>query len=121
MALEITGPPRSFLFCLRLPALILAFGLGWAKARRRWGAAGGGPPVPMATPCLVLSSMLGTAAVAAKLTSVSPALAAAVLLTAAACCCLAGLVLTGGHWLNSEKEVRRLRPASETPGGAGVA
>jgi len=113
MVLELTGPPRSLLFSIRLPALVLAFGVGWAASRRRWGAYGGGPPVPMATPCLVMSSMLGSAALTAKLASVSPLLAGAVLLTVAACCCMAaGVLIAGGRRSGAAREDSTVRDAA---------
>lgn len=96
MALEFTGPPRPLEFSVRLPVLILAFGAGWAAARRRWGARRGGPSVPMATPALIISTMLGTAAVTARLASISPVLAGAVLLTAAVCLGMAAVLLIAG-------------------------
>lgn len=96
MALEFTGPPRPLEFSVRLPVLILAFGAGWAAARRRWGTRRGGPPVPMATPALIISTMLGTAAVTARLASISPVLAGAVLLTAAVCLGMAAVLLIAG-------------------------
>lgn len=111
MALEFTGPPRPLEFSVRLPALILAFGAGWAASRRRWGADRGGPPVPMATPGLVMSSMLGTAALTAKLASISPVLAGAVLLTAATCCGMAALMLiAGGQRSGDVRDDTAVRP-----------
>lgn len=96
MALEFTGPPRPLEFSVRLPALILVFGAAWTAARRRRGAGRGGPPVPMATPALVISAMLGTAAVTARLVLISPVLAGAVLATAAVCCGMAAILLIAG-------------------------
>ena len=98
VALEVTGPPQSFLFSLRLPAAVLAAGAVWAQAGRRADVPGSRRPVPMATPCLVLTSTAAVAAATVKLVSVSPALACAVLSAASAACCLAvGLLVADGR------------------------
>jgi hypothetical protein len=104
VALELTGPPRPFLFSLRLPLAVLLIGAAWTQASAwmgvRWpgDVARSRKPVPMATPVLILTSTAGVAAVTAKLVSVSPALACAVFSVASAACCLAvGLVVTGGR------------------------
>ena len=79
VALELTGPPRPFLFSLRLPLVVLAIGAIWTRAPRQEDMASSRTPVPMATPGLILSSTAGTAALTVKLVSVSPALACDVL------------------------------------------
>jgi hypothetical protein len=98
VALELTGPPQPFLFSLRLPLVVLAIGVIWTQARRQEYMASSRPPVPMATPGLILSSMAGTTAVTVKLVSVSPALACVMFSVASAVCCLAvGLLVMGGR------------------------
>jgi hypothetical protein len=104
MALELTGPPRPFLFSLRLPLAVLLIGAAWTEASVWMGARWPGDvaksrkPVPMATPVLILTSTAGVAAVTAKLVSVSPPLACAVFAAASAACCLAvGVLVTGGR------------------------
>jgi hypothetical protein len=98
VALELTGPPQPFLFSLRLPLVVLAIGVIWTQVRRQEYMASSRPPVPMATPGLILSSMAGTTAVTVKLVSVSPALACVMFSVASAVCCLAvGLLVMGGR------------------------
>jgi hypothetical protein len=104
VALELTGPPRPFLFSLRLPLAVLLIGAAWTQAPVWMGARWPGDgvrsrkPVPMATPVLILTSTVGVAAVTAKLVSVSPALAcAAFSVTSAACCLAVGLLVMGGR------------------------
>jgi hypothetical protein len=104
VALELTGPPRPFLFSLRLPLAVLLIGAAWTQALAWVGARWPGDvgrsrkPVPMATPVLILTSTAGVAAVTAKLVSVSPALAcAAFSVTSAACCLAVGLLVMGGR------------------------
>jgi hypothetical protein len=97
VALEVTGPPQSFLFSLRLPVLVLAAGAVWAQAGWR-DVPESRRPVPMATPCLVLTSTVVVAAATVKLMSVSATLACALLSVASAACCGAvGLLVTGGR------------------------
>ena len=98
VALEVTGPRQSFLFSLRLPLLVLAAGAVWAQAGWRVDVSANRLPVPMATPCLILTLTAGVAATTIKLVSASPALACAVLSGASAACCLAvGLLVTDGR------------------------
>jgi hypothetical protein len=98
VALELTGPPRPFLFSLRLPLVVLVIGAIWTQARRQEYMVSSRPPVPMATPGLILSLTAGTAAMIVKLVSVSPALTCAMLSVASAACCLAvGLLVMGGR------------------------
>jgi hypothetical protein len=104
VALELTGPPRPFLFSLRLPLIVLLIGAAWTQAPAWMGARWPGDvarsrkSVPMATPVLILTSTAGVAAVTAKLVSLSPGLACAAFSVASAACCLAvGLLLTGGR------------------------
>ena len=109
VALELTGPPRPFLFSLRLPLVVLAIGTIWTRARRQEYMASSRTPVPMATPGLILSSTAGTAALTVKLVSASPALACAMLSVASAACCLAvGLLMTRGR-RRSASRPRKLR------------
>lgn len=119
IAIVITGPRESLGFSLRLPLLVLAAGALLTAARWRraitptpeeieaalprspdisWYA--GPPPVPMATPWLVLNSSAGVAFLAAKGYENHPALVASLLGIAG----LAGLVALGGcllEWLRA--------------------
>ncbi|HEX6527341.1 MAG TPA: hypothetical protein VF070_46120 [Streptosporangiaceae bacterium] len=115
VALELTGPPRPFLFSLRLPLAVLLIGAGWTEASAWLGARWPGDvarsrkSVPMATPVLILTSTAGVAAVTAKLVSLSPALVFAVFAVASAACCLAvGILVTGG------RRQRATRPGNHT-------
>jgi hypothetical protein len=100
IAMVVTGPPESVTFDLRLPLLVLVGGLiltatqwGW---RPRWGwsprrdrrtrvmlatdlIADPPPPVPMATPWLVLTVTVGVAAATLKAYETNPAVVAGVL------------------------------------------
>jgi hypothetical protein len=124
VALELTGPPRPFLFSLRLPLAVLLIGAAWTQAPAWMGARWPGDvarsrkPVPMATPVLVLTSTAGVAAVTAKLVSVSPALACAMFSVASAACCFAvGLLVVGGRRRHATRPGNRtMQLADGVPG-----
>lgn len=108
MTLEVTGPPRPFLFSLRLPLAVLAIGAVWTEVRWRGERASSGKSIPMATPCLVLTSTAGVAAVTVKLVSLSPVTACALLSVASAACCLAvGLLVMSGRRRKTARARRR--------------
>ena len=117
IAVVVTGPPRSAAFDVRLPLVVLALGALWNAAlwRRRvivtsdqmivrsllrtrriplsgdGAPAGPGlarPPVPMATPWLVLTGTVGVAALTIKGLTVQPELVGAALAMGAGICCL---------------------------------
>jgi hypothetical protein len=117
IAVVVTGPPRSVAFDIRLPLVVLALGTLqnaalWRRRvivtpdqmivrgllrTRRIPLSGDGPPaapwqtrppVPMATPGLVLTSTVGVTALTVKGLTVQPELAGAVLAVGAAVCCL---------------------------------
>lgn len=117
IAVVVTGPSRSAAFNLRLPMVVLALGTLWNAAlwrrrvivtsdqmivrgllrTRRIPLSGDGPPadpgltrppVPMATPWLILTGTVGVAALTIKGLTAQPELAGSVLAVAAAACCL---------------------------------
>lgn len=118
VALELTGPPQSFLSSLRLPLAVLVMGALWAQARWRGERASSRRSVPMATPCLILSSTAGIAVATVKLASVSPSMACALLSFASAGCCLAvGLLVTDGRRQGEARPRDRGKPlAGRAPG-----
>jgi hypothetical protein len=117
IAVVVTGPPRSAAFDIRLPLVVLALGAlrnaalwrrrvivtsgqmivrGLLRTRRiplpgDGPPAGPGlarPPVPMATPWLILTGIVGVAALTIKGLTAQPELMGAVLAVGAGACCL---------------------------------
>jgi hypothetical protein len=104
VAVEVTGPPQSLLFSLRLPVVVLAAGVSWGAARRR-GVRVSRMPASMATPCLILSATAGVAALTMKLMLMSPVLVGVVLGTVTTCSTAAVLFLFVG-WPGAGAEGR---------------
>jgi hypothetical protein len=117
IAVVVTGPPRPVAFDARLPVVVLALGTLWNAVlwRRRVIVASGEmivrgllrtrriplsgdgppatperarPPVPIATPWLILTGTVGIAALTIKGLTERPELTGAVLAVGAAVCCL---------------------------------
>lgn len=123
VALELTGPPRPFLFSLRLPLVVLAIGAAWTEASWRGDASSRRQPVPMATPCLMVTSTAAVAAVTVRLVTWSPVMACVALSVASAACCLAvGVLVTGApvrRRAGSSPRPRRPPAGGCRPGAAG--
>ena len=117
IAVVVTGPARPVAFDIRLPLVVLALGTLWNAAlwrrrvivtsdqmigrgllrTRRIPLSGDGPPpdpeqtrppVPMATPWLILTGTAGVAALTVKALTAQPELAGAALAVGTAVCCL---------------------------------
>lgn len=98
VAVVATGPVRPLSFDMRLPLVVLAIGAVWTALAARRPADGRRPPVPMATPWLILTATAGVALLTLKLLTVYPALGGALFAVGAAVCCLAGgAYATGGR------------------------